>query len=224
MQLSTTTYSVNGVDLRCIDEGTGPLVVLCHGFPELAYSWRHQVPALVDASYRVIAPDQRGYGGSTIPEATEDYDIEHLTGDLVAILDEVGEEKAVFVGHDWGSMVVSAMAQRHPERVRGVVNMSVPFLPRGDSPPIATMREAFGDTFFYMVYFQDIGVAEADLGADAAETMSRFLAGPSGGDDGAAARMFAPYGEMGMVERLPKPAGLPAWLTQEELDHYAAEF
>ncbi len=102
--------------------------------------------------------------------------------------------------------------------------MSVPFVPRGSSPPIATMRAALGDTFFYMVYFQEPGVAEADLDADPAETMLRFLAGMGTYDPEAGARMSAPYGDMGMVERLPKPDGLPDWLTQDELDVYAAEF
>ncbi|MGI8663043.1 MAG: alpha/beta fold hydrolase [Acidimicrobiales bacterium] len=222
--MNTTNYAVNGVELRVVDEGSGPLVMLCHGFPELAYSWRHQVPALVGAGYRVLAPDQRGYGGSSRPAAVEDYDIEHLTGDLLALLDEVGEERAVFVGHDWGSMVTWSLAQRAPERVRAVVGMSVPFIPRGDKAPVAAMRAAFGDTFFYIVYFQEPGVADADLGADPAKTMTRFLTGLAPGDGTGAARMFAPYGEMGMVDRLPEPHGLPAWLTQAELDHYIAEF
>ena len=222
--MNTRTYAVNGVELDVIDEGTGPLVVLSHGFPELAYSWRHQIPALVAAGYRVLAPDQRGYGRSSRPEPIEDYDIEHLTGDLVALVDAVGEEQAVFVGHDWGAMVVWALAQRAPERVRGVVGMSVPFLPRGDRAPIAAMKAALGDMFFYVVYFQEPGVADADLGADPAETMTRFLAGVGSSDASAATRMFAPYGEMGMVERMPEADGLPEWLAQDELDHYIAEF
>jgi pimeloyl-ACP methyl ester carboxylesterase len=219
-----TTRAVNDVELSVIDEGSGPLVVLCHGFPELAYSWRHQISALVDAGYHVIAPDQRGYGRSSRPEAVEDYDIQHLTGDMLALLDAAGEEQAVFVGHDWGSIVTWALAQGHPERVRGVVGMSVPFMPRGPRPPVAAARELLGDTFFYVVYFQEPGVADADLGADPAKTMTRFLAGVASGDESAAARMFAPYGEMGMVDRMPVPDGLPDWLTQEELDHYIAEF
>ena len=222
--MSTRRIATNGVELEVTDEGSGPLVVLCHGFPELAYSWRHQVPALVEAGYRVLAPDQRGYGGSSRPEPIEAYDIEHLTADLLGLLDDAGEEKAVFVGHDWGAVVVWEMAQLHPERMHGVVGMSVPFVPRGEVPPVVGMRQVFGETFFYVVYFQDPGVADADLAADPARTMRRFLAGMSRRDDpGARARMVAPYG-MGMVDRLPEARGLPDWLSQSELDHYTEVF
>lgn len=223
--MTTRRVATNGVELDVVDEGAGPLVVLCHGFPELAYSWRHQVPALAAAGYRVLAPDQRGYGGSSHPEPVEAYDIVHLTGDLLGLLDELGEEKAVFVGHDWGAVVVWAMAQLHPERMHGVVGMSVPFVPHGEVPPVVGMRRGFGETFFYIVYFQEPGVADADLAADPARTMRRFMAGMSRRDDpGAAARMLSPYGEMGMVDRLPEAHGLPDWLSQDELDHYTAVF
>ena len=216
--------ATNGVELSVIDEGAGFPVVLCHGFPELSYSWRHQIPALIDAGYRVIVPDQRGYGRSDRPTAITDYDIDHLRGDLLGLLDGIDAERAVFVGHDWGSIVVWSMALRCPERMGGVVGMSVPFIPRPPTPPIAAMRAAFGDTFFYMVYFQEPGVADVELGEDVRETMTRFLAGMGSDDPDAAARMFAPYGEMGMVARLPKANGLPAWLSQDELDHYVEEF
>jgi pimeloyl-ACP methyl ester carboxylesterase len=216
--------ATNGIELSVIDEGDGFPVLLCHGFPELSYSWRHQIEPLVAAGHRVIVPDQRGYGRSDRPSEITDYDIVHLRGDLLGLLDDIGAERAVFVGHDWGSIVVWSMALRHPERVAGVVGMSVPFVPRPPMPPIAMMRAAFGDTFFYMVYFQEPGVADVELAQDTRETMTRFLAGVGSDDPDAAARMFAPYGEMGMVPRLPKPNGLPAWLTQAELDHYIEEF
>ena len=109
---------------------------MCHGFPELAYSWRHQLPALADAGYPCVAPDQRGYGRSSRPEAIDDYDILHLTDDLLGVLDDLDEEQAIFVGHDWGSMVVWQLSLLAPERVAGVVGMSVPFLPRGPMPPV----------------------------------------------------------------------------------------
>jgi pimeloyl-ACP methyl ester carboxylesterase len=199
-------------------------VVLSHGFPELGFSWRHQVPALVDAGYRVLVPDQRGYGRSSRPEATDDYDIAHLTGDLVALLDDVGAERATFVGHDWGAIVVWALALLHPARVDGVVGMSVPFVPRGPAPPVTILRQLFGDAFFYMLHFQEPGVAEADLGRDAATTMRRLLCA-AGPEDGAGIdpSVFAPDGR-GFVDRIPEADGLPDWLTQAELDHYVAEF
>jgi epoxide hydrolase A/B len=205
--------------------GSGPPVVLAHGFPELSYSWRHQVPALAAAGYRVLAFDQRGYGKSSRPDAIEAYDIVHLTNDLLALLDDIGEERAVFVGHDWGSMVVWQLALLAPERVAGVVGMSVPFLPRAPMAPIPVMRQIFGDTFFYILYFQEPGVADADLARDPATTMRRMLAGlrlpeADAFDVGAAS---APDGR-GFVERLPEAGALPAWLTQAELDHYVEEF
>ena len=219
------TASLAEVDLHVVEAGEGPLVVLAHGFPELSYSWRHQITALADAGYRVVAPDQRGYGRSSAPEALTDYDITHLTGDLLGLLDDIGEEEAVFVGHDWGSMVVWQLALLAPERVRGVVGMSVPFFPRGPMPPIQAMRGIFGDNFFYMVYFQEPGVADANLGADAALTMRGMLAGlaePNGAGAGAGAG--GSDDKRGFVERLPQPSQLPAWLAQEELDHYITEF
>ena len=221
---TTRTLHVNGVDLSLTEAGDGPLVILAHGFPELGYSWRHQIPALAAAGYRVIAPDQRGYGRSTRPDAVEEYDIAHLTGDLLAILDDAGEQQAVFVGHDWGSLVVWQLALLAPERVAGVVGMSVPFIPRAPLRPTELFRQIFGDGFFYILYFQEPGVADADLGADPAMTMRRLLAGmaPS---NGATDIMNATAKDgRGFVERLPEPEALPAWLHQDELDHYAAEF
>ena len=218
------TLAVNGVELRVFEQGEGPAVILAHGFPELAYSWRHQLPALADAGFRAVAPDQRGYGGSSRPDAIEDYDILHLTGDLIGVLDDLGEERAVFVGHDWGAMVVWQLALLHPDRVAGVVGMSVPYLPRGPIPPVQLMRKAFADNFFYIVYFQEPGVADADLARDPATTMRRMLAGLSAnpGEQGLAG-LAAPTGA-GFVDRLPEPKELPGWLTPEELDHYTAEF
>ncbi len=220
------TVAHGDIELSVLDAGEGFPVVLAHGFPELAYSWRHQIPALAAAGNRVLAPDQRGYGRSTRPEAIEDYDIEHLTGDLLALLDDIGEERAVFVGHDWGAMVVWNLAVLAPERVAGVVGMSVPFLPRGPMPPTQLMRQVMGDSFFYMLYFQEPGVADEDLGRDPATTMTRMLAGLrlADGETPDPSLMAADDGR-GFVDRLPDPGGeLPGWLSRDELDHYIAEF
>ena len=219
--------ATNGIELHLVEAGPedGKPVVLCHGFPELAYSWRHQLPALADAGYRVLAPDQRGYGESDKPAPIEDYDIHHLTGDLLGLLDDIGADDAVFVGHDWGSMVVGQMALLHPERVRGVVAMSVPLVARGPVSPITLMRNLFGDSFFYILYFQEPGVADADLGADPGETMTRMLAGLQvrSEDPADVAGLAAPDGR-GFVDRLPEAKGLPDWLSREELDHYIEVF
>lgn len=219
------SLQVGDVTLRLAEAGDdGPLVVLAHGFPELSYSWRHQLPALAAAGWRVVAPDQRGYGGSSRPDAIEAYDVHRLVGDLVALLDELGEERAVLVGHDWGSIVVSHLALLRPERVAGLVNMSVPHLPRGAVPPTTALRAVVGENFFYMLYFQEPGVADADLAADPAATMRRMLAGLALGSGGLPdPALFAADGR-GFVDRLPEPAGLPAWLAPEELDHYVDEF
>lgn len=223
-EVSERTVATNGVELHVLEAGEGTPVVLVHGFPELAFSWRHQLPALAGAGCRVIAPDQRGYGRSTRPGAIEDYDIEHLTGDLLGLLDDLGEERAIFVGHDWGSLVVSSLAMLAPDRVAGIVNMSVPFLPRPPMPPVEAMRTVFADAFFYIVYFQEPGVADAELGADPARTMRRLLGGVSiREDDAPDPAAFANDGR-GFVERMSEPDGLPDWLSQAELDHYVAEF
>lgn len=220
VEIGERVVSVADVDLRVTEAGGGPPVILAHGFPELAYSWRHQIPALAAAGYHVVAPDQRGYGRSSRPAAIEDYDILALSGDLIGLLDDLGEERAVFVGHDWGSMVVWQTALLAPERVAGVVGMSVPFLPRGEVPPLTAMRQVFADSFFYILYFQEPGVADEELARDPARTMRRMLAGlASGGDVSAMAQ-----DDRGFVDRLPEPDGLPDWLDQRELDHYVEEF
>lgn len=205
--------------LHYVSQGEGPLVVLCHGFPELSYSWRHQIPALAAAGYRVVAPDQRGYGRSPRPEAVEDYDIVRLTDDLLELLDDLGEERAVFVGHDWGSLVVWSLALRAPERVAGVAALSVLFQRRGQMAPLAAIRQAY--PWFYVLYFQEPGVADADLGRDPATTLRRMMGALSSGDPSALAGV--PDGR-GLVERMPEPGALPEWLSQAEFDHYVAEF
>src|SRR5262245_14780552 len=222
--LAERTVSTPGASLHVVDAGEGPLVVLAHGFPELSYSWRHQVPALAEQGYRVLAPDQRGYGRSSRPQDVEDYDILHLTGDLLALVDDAGQEQAVFVGHDWGAMVVWQLAMLAPERVAGVVGMSVPFLPRAPMPPVGLMRQAFGESFFYVLYFQEPGVADADLGRDPETTMRRLLSATVPEDAASLDPSVMAADGRGFVDRIPEAEGLPAWLSEEELAHYVAEF
>jgi pimeloyl-ACP methyl ester carboxylesterase len=216
----------NGVRLRVIEAGDrgAPVVLLAHGFPELAYSWRHQIPALAEAGYHVIAADQRGYGGSSRPEAIEAYSVHELTADLVGLLDDVGAERAVWVGHDWGAIVVWNAPLLHPDRVAAVAALSVPVVPRSQVPPTQAFRKTFGEAFFYMLYFQEPGVADAELDADPARTLRRMLGGlRTSGDQAAAIRMIAP-GPEGFIERLPEPDALPDWISQDELDFYVGEF
>ena len=164
---------VNGIRLAWFEQGSGVPVVMCHGFPELGYAWRHQVPALAAAGFRAIAPDQRGYGFTERPDAIDSYDIRHLTGDLVGLLDHLKIEKAVFVGHDWGGMVAWAMPLQHPGRVAGVIGVNTPFLPRAPMDPIALMRAAYGEDM-YIVFFQKPGPADAILAADPGKTLRFF--------------------------------------------------
>jgi pimeloyl-ACP methyl ester carboxylesterase len=216
----------NGVTLRVTEAGDrgAPVVVLAHGFPELAYSWRHQIPVLADAGYHVLAPDQRGYGGSSRPPEIEDYDIVKLTGDIVGLLDDVGAEKAVIVGHDWGSVVATNFPLLHPERVSACAALSVPPIPRSPAKPTEMWRSAFGDNFFYILYFQEPGPADAELDGDPARTMRRLMGGMRSADSTNVFVQMATPGPEGFIDRLPEPDGRPEWITAEEVDHYVAEF
>lgn len=161
-----TLISVNGVELEVFEAGRqniGKPIVLCHGWPEHAFSWRHQVPALVEAGYHVIVPNQRGYGNSSRPSEVTDYDIEHLSGDLIALLDHYGYENATFVGHDWGAMVVWWLTLLHPNRVNKVINLSMPYQERGERPWIEFMEEIFGDDYYFVHFNRQPGVADAVL-------------------------------------------------------------
>ena len=166
--------SVNGIELEVFEAGqqnAGKPIVLCHGFPEHAFSWRHQIPALVKAGYHVIVPNQRGYGNSSRPAEVTDYDIEHLTGDLVALLGHYGYSDATFIGHDWGANVVWNLALLHPKRVNGVINLALPYQERGEKPWIEWMEEMFGEDFYFVHFYRQPGVADTIL----EENTSRFL-------------------------------------------------
>lgn len=154
--------ATNGIRLAVHEAGPrGRPIVLCHGFPEIAYSWRHQIEPLAAAGYHVIAPDQRGYATSSQPSEVAQYDIEHLSGDLLGLLDHFGYERAVFVGHDWGAIVVWGLALLHPERVAGVVNLSVPFLPRGTTEWVQFWESRLGGDFYIVHFNRQPGVADA---------------------------------------------------------------
>lgn len=206
----------NGVTLRVTEAGErgAPVVVLAHGFPELAYSWRHQIPVLAAAGYHVIAPDQRGYGGSSRPPAVEDYDIAALTGDLLGLLDSElggGAEKAIMVGHDWGSPVVCTFALLHPDRVAAVAALSVPPVPRATEPPTRIWRRLVGDGFFYILHFQQPGVADAEMARDVRDSMARMIAMQG---------LSAPAAELAGHPLPP----LPDWISAAEFDHYVRAF
>jgi pimeloyl-ACP methyl ester carboxylesterase len=171
-----TMIKTNGIDMAVYEAGPkdGLPVVLCHGFPELAYSWRHQLPALAAAGYRVLAPDQRGYGATSRPAPVEDYDMAHLTGDLAGMLDAFGLKDAIFVGHDWGGLVVWQMPIYHRARVKGVIGVNTPFLSRPPIDPIMGLKALRGENN-YVVFFQKPGIADAVLAKDVAKTFRFFM-------------------------------------------------
>jgi pimeloyl-ACP methyl ester carboxylesterase len=164
------TLDAGGLRMQVADAGSGPPVVLLHGFPELWYSWRHQLRDLAAAGFHAIAPDMRGYGGTERPPRVEDYDSPALTADVLALMDAFGAERFAVVGHDWGANVAWELARRHPERVRAVAGLSVPFVPRPPAPPLPILRRHLGEDF-YMVWMQEPGVAEAVLERDVRRTL-----------------------------------------------------
>ncbi|MEZ0340766.1 alpha/beta fold hydrolase [Mycobacterium sp. pV006] len=209
----------NGVSLRVLEAGRrgDPVVVLCHGFPELAFTWRHQIPALAAAGYHVLAPDQRGYGGSDKPLDVPAYSVDQLTADVVGLLDDAEAEQAVLVGHDFGAVVAWAAPLFAPDRIRAVAGLSLPPVPRPTVPTTEAFRRIFGDEFFYILYFQETGPADAELARDPATTFRRLFGMGTGGGEVAAE-------PEGFLDRLPEPGGLPDWLSQEEFDVYVDEF
>jgi pimeloyl-ACP methyl ester carboxylesterase len=220
------TIETNGIHLHIAEQGEGPLVVLCHGFPESWYSWRHQIAALSAAGYHVIAPDMRGYGRSDQPEAIDQYTLFHLVGDVVGLLDAIGAEQAVIVGHDWGAPVAWHAALLRPDRFRAVVGLSVPFWPRRPIKPTSVMPRR-DDAMFYQLYFQEPGIAEAELERDARRTIVKLLFAASGdvprsGGGGGGVGMVLRDG--GFLAGMPSPAALPAWLSEADVDFYAGEF
>lgn len=161
-----TMIPVNGIELEVFEAGrqnAGNPIVLCHGWPEHAFTWRYQIPALVDAGYHVIVPNQRGYGNSSRPAEVTDYDIAHLTGDLIGLLDHYGYKDATFIGHDWGANVVWSLAQLHPERVQKIINLALPYQERGEIPWIELMEKYMGSDNYFVHFNRQPGVADAIL-------------------------------------------------------------
>jgi pimeloyl-ACP methyl ester carboxylesterase len=164
----------NGVRLAVYEQGSGPPVVLLHGFPELAFSWRHQLPALADAGFRAIAPDLRGYGRSDAPKAVEAYAIDELVADVTGLLDVFEIETAVIVGHDWGALIAWHLAMTMPQRIERLIALNVPHIPPPPTDPIALMRERFGDDF-YIVNFQDSDEADRLFDEDPGRVFDRLM-------------------------------------------------
>jgi pimeloyl-ACP methyl ester carboxylesterase len=223
-QQPTLRYiEANGIRIRIAEMGAGPLVLFVHGWPESWYSWRHQMPVLAAAGYRAVAPDMRGYGKSDKPTAVEDYDIHHVTADLVGILEALGEKTAILIGHDWGAIVTWNAMLLHPQRFTALVSMSVPYSGRGSKSLVDTLRESMGDNFFYILYFQEPGVAEKEFDADPRAILSRLYLSPDSPRE-APQVTDRKRAAGGWIPRLGAPKGLPDWLTQADLDYYTEEF
>jgi pimeloyl-ACP methyl ester carboxylesterase len=223
MALDLQTIETNGIHLRVALAGQGPLVVLIHGFPESWYSWRHQIPTLAEAGYRVAAPDVRGYGGSDKPHAIDAYAIKQMCADIAGLIAALGADQAIVVGHDWGAAIAYGTALFHPERVRAVAGLGLPHLGRGPMPGVDLFRSIYKDRFFYVLYFQQPGVAEAELEADVRTSLRKIYYASSGDAQKAKARVEHPAGP-GYLDRLVDPDPFPSWLTEADLDYFAGQF
>lgn len=222
-ELRHRMVKTNGINLHIAEQGEGPVVLMLHGFPESWYSWRHQLPALAEAGYHAIAPDIRGYGQSDAPEAIEAYSMKELTADAVGLLDALDVETAVVVGHDWGAPMAWNCAVLYPNRFHAVVGMSVPFSQRGPMPPTQMFKQIFQDNFFYILYFQEPGVAEAELEADPRMSLKKFMYAASADSADSSLMGQKKKGDK-FLDGMEEPAQLPGWLTDADLDFYGGEF
>jgi len=215
--------ATNGIELNIAEQGSnGKLVLMCHGFPESWYSWRHQFQALADAGYHAVAPDMRGYGESDKPSDINAYNQVEVVNDIIGLIPALGYDTAIVLGHDWGAPTAWSCALHHPDRVTAVGALSVPFSPRGDVPPLDMLKAIFKDQFFYQLYFQTPGVAEAEFEADVRTALRKFY------------HMASAQMEVGLLEPkpadadmlsdLPDPSKLGSWITDDDLDFYVAEF
>ncbi len=213
----------NGIKMHIAEAGKGPLVVMCHGWPESWYSWRHQIVALAEAGFHAVAPDQRGYGQTDRPDPIDQYTQFHMVGDIVGLVAALGEETAVIAGHDWGAPVAWNSAMMRPDIFRAVIGMSVPFGgARGVMRPTSMMKAAYGDNFFYILYFQTPGVAEHEFQRDVRRSLRTVLYSASGD---APVRAPEPRPKtIAFLDAMTDPATLPPWLTEADLDYFTGEF
>jgi len=214
--LEHLTIDAGEARLHVAAQGSGPAVMLLHGFPELWFSWRWQLPALAQAGWRALAPDLRGYGASSAPAEVSAYAMPSLAGDVLGLLDALELDQAVVVGHDWGAMVAWHLAQAHPGRVAAVAGLSVPFLPRAPAPPVELMRQAAGENFHYIVYFQEVGPADRELAADPRRTLCSTQL-PGAGE-------ALPAAGTGFLSLTPEEPPRPRHLSEEELAVFVDAF
>ncbi len=223
-EVSFRFMETNGIRMRVAEAGSGPLVLLAHGWPETWRSWRHQLQALAAEGYHVVAPEMRGYGATDKPEAVEAYDIREISADLAGLVEAFGEQQAHLAGHDWGSMIAAGAALLHPECWRSLTLMSVPFVARTPVSPLQIFNKIFGENFFYILYHNEPGgVAEAEYDSDPHGLLSRLYLSPD--SPRAAPEIVDPRRDAGgFIPRIGAPLGLPDWLSQEDLDFVVEYF
>jgi pimeloyl-ACP methyl ester carboxylesterase len=223
--MKTASISTNGISMNYLEAGEGPLVLLLHGFPELSFSWRHQISALADAGYRVVAPDQRGYGRTDRPENPAEYTLCHLAGDVVGLVQALGEQRAAVIGHDWGAPVAWTSALLRPDIFGAVGLLSVPYPAHfwSGPPPTTTMKALLAvGQMFYQLYFQEPGKADEEFAKDPRHSFLRMFTGVAGGLQEKWRYLFSPEEEF--LDTLPRTNGLPHWLSEDELDFFTESF
>ncbi|WP_315832740.1 alpha/beta hydrolase [Bradyrhizobium prioriisuperbiae] len=217
---SSRMLSVNGIDMFIRESGSGPLVLLCHGWPELSYSWRHQLSALADAGFHVVAPDMRGFGRTGAPVEIDAYTIFHTTGDIVALVAALGEKQAIIIGHDWGAPVAWHAALFRPDIFTAVGGLSVPPPSRGRGRPLQSLHDQ-GITNFYWQYFQELGAAEREFEQDVDFTMHAVFSKGFSSDSAMSQFLQDGFGFLG-DRAIPRP--LPPWITQDDIAHFIASY
>ena len=215
----------SGVKIHYVHMGKGPVLIMVHGFPELWYSWRHQIRPIAQAGFKVVVPDVRGYGESDKPHPIEAYDMISLTNDVVGLIDALGEDQAILFGHDWGAPICWNTAALHLERVAAVAGLSVPFFQRGPQSSIDNWKALYGDGFFYQLYFQEEGVAEAAFEADIRTALRKVYYAISGDGEHAPLHSLSATEPLeDLLATMVDPDPFPAWLTDEDLDYYTEAF
>jgi pimeloyl-ACP methyl ester carboxylesterase len=216
----------NGIKMHIAEQGQGPLVILCHGFPECWYSWRHQLSALASAGFYAVALDLRGYGQTDQPESVEAYSMFNIVGDIVGLVHALNQERAIIVGHDWGATVAWHCALLRPDIFNALALLSVPYRCRSweSGHPTTMLKRIAGEQQFYILYFQEPGKAEAELEADVRKTISMLLYSASGDAPPEKRWRYLFDKSEKFIDTLSEPSKLPAWLTEQDLDYFTNEF
>jgi pimeloyl-ACP methyl ester carboxylesterase len=222
-EITQRRVATNGIELNIAEQGDGPLVIMVHGFPESWYSWRHQIPAIANAGFHVVAPDMRGYGKSDKPDDISTYNQIEVVNDIVGLIPALGYETAIVFGHDWGGPTAWGAALHHPDQVTAVGVLSVPFSPRAEAPPLDTMKKIFKGLFFYQLYFQQPGVAEKEWESNIRVNLRKFFHLGSANFDSSQYLGNKPE-DADLLSDIEDPGSLGQWCTEQDLDFYAAEF